>query len=46
MTKFYVSTILTSQVIDSQIHVIRKAIRPLFAARSSHKYKIDSMSCN
>jgi len=31
VTKFDVSTILTSQVMDCQIHEIGKAIRPLFA---------------
>jgi len=31
VTELYVSTILTRQVIDCQIHAIGKAIRPLFA---------------
>ena len=31
MTKFQTGTMLTSQVMDSQIHAIEKAIRPLFA---------------
>jgi len=31
VTKFDVSTILKSQVMDCQIHVIEKAIRSLFA---------------
>ena len=31
VTKFQTGTMLTSQVMDSQIHVIEKAIRPLFA---------------
>ena len=31
VTKFQAGTMLTSQVMDSQIHAIEKAIRPLFA---------------
>ena len=31
VTKFQTCTMLTSQVMDSQIHAIEKAIRPLFA---------------
>ena len=31
VTKFQTCTMLTSQVMDSQIHAIKKAIRPLFA---------------
>ena len=31
MTKFQDGTILTSQVMDCQVHAIGKAIRPLFA---------------
>ena len=31
VTKFQTGTMLTSQVMDSQIHAIEKAIRPLFA---------------
>ena len=30
LTKFQTGTMLTSQVMDSQIHAIEKAIRPLF----------------
>ena len=31
MTTFQAGTILTSQVMDCQVHAIGKAIRPLFA---------------
>jgi len=31
VTKFDFSTVLTSQVMDCQIHAIGKGIRPLFA---------------
>ena len=31
VSKFQTGTMLTSQVMDSQIHAIEKAIRPLFA---------------
>ena len=30
MTKFQAGTILTSQVMDCQVHAIGKAIRPLY----------------
>ena len=34
MTKFQAGTILTSQVMDCQVHAIEKAIRPFLQIRS------------
>ena len=36
MTKFQSGTILTSQVVDCQVHAIEKAIGPLFVYPVTH----------
>ena len=38
VSKFQTGTMLTSQVMDSQIHAIEKAIRPLFADHNLYMY--------
>ena len=46
MTKFQAGTILTSQVMDCQVHAIGKAIRPLFADLVTNIFHLLSVTNN
>ena len=44
MTKFQAGTILTSQVMDCQVHAIGKVIRPLFVDLVTNNLTSEHMS--